>query len=79
MRIGVIEIPRSTLTLRRSSRVRRFPQHHSRRATPYRATTRGEHPGLIIDLRSNSGGSLQEADSMTGLFIGAGPTVQVKA
>ncbi|MEJ2088377.1 MAG: S41 family peptidase, partial [Gammaproteobacteria bacterium] len=35
--------------------------------------------GLIIDLRSNGGGSLQEADSLTGLFIKSGPTVQVKA
>ena len=35
--------------------------------------------GLIIDLRGNGGGSLQEADSLTGLFIKSGPTVQVKA
>ncbi len=35
--------------------------------------------GLIIDLRNNGGGSLQEADSMTGLFIESGPTVQVKS
>ncbi len=35
--------------------------------------------GLIIDLRNNGGGSLQEADSLTGLFIKSGPTVQVKA
>ena len=35
--------------------------------------------GLIIDLRSNGGGSLQEADTMTGLFIRSGPTVQVKS
>ena len=35
--------------------------------------------GLIIDLRSNGGGSLQEADTMTGLFIPSGPTVQVKS
>lgn len=34
--------------------------------------------GLIVDLRSNGGGSLQEADSLTGLFIKSGPTVQVK-
>jgi carboxyl-terminal processing protease len=34
--------------------------------------------GLIIDLRNNGGGSLQEADSLTGLFIPSGPTVQVK-
>jgi carboxyl-terminal processing protease len=35
--------------------------------------------GLIIDLRDNGGGSLQEADTMTGLFIKSGPTVQVKS
>jgi carboxyl-terminal processing protease len=35
--------------------------------------------GLIIDLRSNGGGSLQEADTLTGLFIRSGPTVQVKS
>ncbi|MEM8768722.1 MAG: carboxy terminal-processing peptidase, partial [Pseudomonadota bacterium] len=35
--------------------------------------------GLIIDLRNNGGGSLQEADSLTGLFIKSGPTVQVKS
>jgi len=34
---------------------------------------------LIVDLRNNGGGSLQEADSLTGLFIKSGPTVQVKA
>lgn len=34
---------------------------------------------LVIDLRNNGGGSLQEADAMTGLFIESGPTVQVKS
>jgi carboxyl-terminal processing protease len=34
--------------------------------------------GLIIDLRSNGGGSLQEAIQLTGLFIEKGPIVQVK-
>jgi carboxyl-terminal processing protease len=34
--------------------------------------------GLIVDLRDNGGGSLQEANSLTGLFIGLGPTVQVR-
>ncbi|MGD8417218.1 MAG: carboxy terminal-processing peptidase, partial [Pseudomonadales bacterium] len=58
----------------------------------YKSTTRDVHrlideltsegdgiDGLIIDLRNNGGGSLQEADSLTGLFIKSGPTVQVKA
>ncbi|MFN9519663.1 MAG: S41 family peptidase, partial [Bacteroidota bacterium] len=34
--------------------------------------------GLIIDLRNNGGGSLQEAVELTGLFINSGPVVQVK-
>lgn len=34
--------------------------------------------GLLIDLRNNGGGSLQEANSLTGLFIDQGTTVQVK-
>ena len=33
---------------------------------------------LIIDLRGNSGGSLQEATALTGLFIPNGPVVQVR-
>lgn len=34
--------------------------------------------GLIIDLRGNGGGSLQEANELTGLFIDQGPTVVVR-
>lgn len=34
--------------------------------------------GLIIDLRGNGGGSLNEAIELTGLFITKGPVVQVK-
>lgn len=34
--------------------------------------------GLIIDLRSNGGGSLDEAVKMSGLFINQGPVVQVR-
>ncbi len=33
--------------------------------------------GIIIDLRENGGGSLEEAVSVTGLFIHGGPVVQV--
>ena len=56
----------------------------------YKSTTRDVHrlidelkaegvEGLVIDLRNNGGGSLQEADTLTGLFIKSGPTVQVKS
>jgi carboxyl-terminal processing protease len=34
--------------------------------------------GLIIDLRRNGGGSLEEALSLTGLFLKSGPIVQTK-
>ena len=34
--------------------------------------------GIVIDLRNNGGGSLQEATELTGLFIEQGPTVLVR-
>jgi carboxyl-terminal processing protease len=34
--------------------------------------------GLVIDLRRNGGGSLEEAIALTGLFIKSGPVVQTK-
>lgn len=61
-----------------------------RRGDPnYRSTTRDVKKllaelieegvdGIIIDLRDNGGGSLQEADQLTGLFIDSGPTVQIR-
>lgn len=58
-------------------------------AADCRSTTRDVHnlleqikgmgaEGIIIDLRNNGGGSLQEANGLTGLFVGPGPTVQVR-
>ena len=56
----------------------------------YKSTTRdvvkllreleSEHDldGLVIDLRGNGGGSLDEANQLTGLFIEQGPTVQIR-
>ncbi|BES71919.1 carboxy terminal-processing peptidase [Marinobacter nanhaiticus D15-8W] len=34
--------------------------------------------GLVIDLRNNGGGALQEASDLVGLFIDEGPTVQIR-
>jgi len=42
-----------------------------------RAQRENKH-GLIIDLRSNGGGSLEEAIDLAGLFVPEGPVVQVK-
>ena len=35
--------------------------------------------GVIIDLRGNGGGYLDEARTLTGLFVGKGPVVQIKS
>lgn len=35
--------------------------------------------GLVLDLRNNGGGSLQDAVEMTGFFIDSGPVVQVRS
>ncbi|HEA51955.1 carboxy terminal-processing peptidase [Marinobacter antarcticus] len=34
--------------------------------------------GLVIDLRNNGGGALNEANDLVGLFIDTGPTVQIR-
>ncbi|NWO05884.1 MAG: carboxy terminal-processing peptidase [Alteromonadaceae bacterium] len=34
--------------------------------------------GIVMDLRNNGGGALQEANDLTGLFIEQGPTVQIR-
>ena len=34
--------------------------------------------GLVMDLRGNGGGSLREAQELTGLFLGGGPVVQIR-
>lgn len=38
----------------------------------------GDIDGVIVDLRNNGGGALNEAIDLTGLFIKSGPVVQVK-
>ncbi len=77
-RIGVITIPAFYSDF-----------ESARRGDPnYRSTTRdvrrllaelnGKVDGLVLDLRTNGGGSLQEAVDLTGLFIKEGPVVQVR-
>lgn len=43
-----------------------------------RRLTKEKIEGLVLDLRGNGGGSLEEAIKLTGLFIPAGPVVQAK-
>jgi len=77
--IGVIDIPTFYLD---------FKAYHEG-ASDYKSTSRDvsklinelkkeQISGLIIDLRDNGGGALQEANALTGHFIKTGPIVQVR-
>jgi carboxyl-terminal processing protease len=47
-------------------------------ATLLKRLNREKIQGLIVDVRSNGGGSLDEAVKMSGLFIDQGPVVQIR-
>lgn len=79
VKIGVVSIPTFYIDFAAASRGEKN----------YKSTTRDvkkliddlkkqKVEGIIIDLRNNGGGSLQEAVELTGLFIKEGPVVQVK-
>jgi len=78
-KVGVIDIPAFYIDFRALQQGDRN----------YRSTTRDVQrllvdlmrdgvEGVIIDLRDNGGGALHEANSLVGLFIERGPTVQVR-
>ncbi len=80
MKMGVIEVPAFYLDYRAKMMGEE----------DYRSTTRDvrrlveelrtkDIDGLVIDLRDNGGGSLQEATELTGLFIDTGPVVQIRS
>ena len=79
LKIGIIEIPNFYIDF----------NAYQRGDKDYKSTTKDvkkllfelkeeKIDGLIIDLRDNGGGSLKEANQLTGLFIKSGPTVQIK-
>lgn len=78
-KVGVIDLP----TFYRNFAVRDV-NHPDFRSTSYdvvqhiRALGDEGVEGIIIDLRDNGGGSLDEANSLTSLFIEAGATVQIR-
>ncbi len=78
-RLGVIDIPKFYIDFEAANRG----------DSDYKSTTRDvkkllnelkteKVDGIIIDLRDNGGGSLHEVNTLIGLFIKSGPTVQVK-
>ncbi len=80
VRVGVIDLP---------SFYASFPVGTGKNATIKKSTTADvskllkklaaeKVEGVVLDLRRNGGGSLEEAVNLTGLFIKSGPVVQVK-
>ena len=79
-RVGIISIP--TFYVDFKAVQQRVPGYKSTTRDVRRLIGELKEEGmdaLVVDLRNNGGGSLQEADSLTGLFIKSGPTVQVKS
>jgi carboxyl-terminal processing protease len=78
-KLGVIALPSFYMDM--SGARRGVPEFKSTTRDVRRILERFNEQGVdavILDLRENGGGSLQEAISLTGLFIEEGPIVQVK-
>ncbi|GMG88229.1 carboxy terminal-processing peptidase [Biformimicrobium ophioploci] len=78
-KVGVINLPTFYIDF----------EAYRRRDPNYKSTTRDVHrllkelqeenvDGIVLDLRNNGGGSLQEATMLTDLFIDQGPVVQIR-
>ena len=78
-RIGVIEIPAFYIDFKAAQAGDPDYKSTTRDVRKLlKALNKENIDGLIIDLRNNGGGSLQEANQLSGLFIKSGPTVVVR-
>jgi len=78
-RLGIITVPSFYVDLNAQSRGERDYKSTTRDVRRLLSELEGaEVDGIVIDLRRNGGGSLQEAIELTGLFIKDGPVVQVR-
>lgn len=81
MRVGVIDLPSFYAEMELTGKKEDGgPRKSTTRdvALLLRKLTSENVDGIILDLRRNGGGSLEEAINLTGLFIKEGPVVQVK-
>ena len=78
-RIGVINLPTFYIDFAAQAEGKKDYKSTSRDVRKLiKSMVKENISGLIIDLRSNGGGSLSEALELTGLFIDRGPVVQTK-
>lgn len=78
-KIGVIDLPAFYIDF--EAYRKRDPNYKSTTRDVYRLLGELEDKnvdGIILDLRDNGGGSLQEATQLTDLFIDPGPVVQIR-
>ncbi len=79
-RIGVVDIPTFYVDFRAMQKGDRNFKSTTRDVKKLiLALMQKNMDGIVIDLRNNGGGSLQEAKMLTGLFIDYGPTVQIRS
>jgi len=75
-RIGVIDLPSFYATVNLGNASQTTPKSTTADVTKLINRLKAEKvSGIVIDLRSNPGGSLEEAIKFTGLFIKSGPVV----
>ncbi len=78
-RLGVIDIPKFYIDFDAANRGEKDYKSTTRDVKILLQELKAEKvDGIIVDLRDNGGGSLHEVNSLIGLFIENGPTVQVR-
>lgn len=79
LKVGVIDIPAFYIDFEAMRRGDKDYKSTTRDVRKLLQELQDENiDGLVVDLRNNGGGSLQEANELTGLFIEYGPTVQIR-
>lgn len=77
-RIGVLEIPSFYLNYRARRNGEDYRSVSIDTENAIKALNKQNIDGLVIDLRNDPGGSLDEVAKMLGLFIKSGPLVQIR-
>ncbi|OLF37020.1 carboxy terminal-processing peptidase [Psychrobacter sp. Cmf 22.2] len=77
-RIGVLEIPSFYLNYRARRNGEDYRSVSVDTEKAIKALNKENIDGLVVDLRNNPGGSLDEVAKMLGLFIKSGPLVQIR-
>lgn len=77
-RIGVLEIPSFYLNYRARRNGEEYRSVSIDTEKALKALNKENIDGLVVDLRNNPGGSLDEVAKMLGFFIKSGPLVQIR-